>query len=459
QNRETIVTALAECGGFSDDEMATAIEAYARMVITDEGEREIDMAKDSRDSDKPLPLKVSIGRILHESEEIQATEGLAIRLIERAGALRLSQPAVSRQILRAIESAPLRVAEINLVERISEGWADVDSITLALETRDTLRKGAGDELYGLIKQGGYEAGVAASILNDEREWKSALEGDDAKAQMALLACARYLRDKLPVELAGKPLNSPNRALAKAAESYLEVEDNAEARKLVLARHPGEAYILGDLTAIGDGDISMEAARSVEDALRKEMRGRNGPEAIYAVLQMHSAGNVNGVIIRARDGKAEMSVHDTEGRRNVRQLTGGEIEELKSFTSRQEVEDLGPESYVGEDTGGRLNYEYLRLTKDGGRRIVLDALRRAPKNPTPHEELSGLFYRLSRSGEFTARYTIEDTIPGVEVVFADKNQSVLKICGEGREIRALIEEKGDEYRQGGAKAAPEWREFS
>src|SRR5262249_37572702 len=62
-------------------------------------------------------------------------------------------------------------------------------------------------------------------------------------------------------------------------------------------------------------------------------------------------------------------------------------------------------------------------------------------------------------EFTARYTIEDTIPGVEVVFADKNQSVLKICGEGREIRALIEEKGDEYRQGGAKAAPEWREFS
>src|SRR5262249_43090583 len=80
QNREKIVTALAECGGLSDDEMATAIESYARMVVTDEGEREIDMAKDSRDSDKTLPLKVSIGRILYESETIQATEGLAIRL-------------------------------------------------------------------------------------------------------------------------------------------------------------------------------------------------------------------------------------------------------------------------------------------------------------------------------------------------------------------------------------------
>ncbi|HKE04242.1 MAG TPA: hypothetical protein VKE91_09290, partial [Blastocatellia bacterium] len=93
------------------------------------------------------------------------------------------------------------------------------------------------------------------------------------------------------------------------------------------------------------------------------------------------------------------------------------------------------------------------------RIALDDLRRAPKNPTPHEELSGLFYRLSRSGEFAARYNIEDKIPGVKVVFADKNQSVLKVCAEGGEIRALIEKKGAEYRQGAVKSPPEWREFS
>jgi hypothetical protein len=155
----------------------------------------------------------------------------------------------------------------------------------------------------------------------------------------------------------------------------------------------------------------------------------------------------------------MSVHETEGRRNVRWLTDGEFEELKSFTSRQEIEDLGPESYSGEGGSSWSKYEYLRLTKEGGLRIALDDLRRAPKNPTPHEELSGLFYRLSRSGEFTTRYNIEDKIPGVEVVFADKNQSVLKVCGEGGEIRALIEENGDEYRRGGVKSPPEWREFS
>ncbi|HKE04449.1 MAG TPA: HEAT repeat domain-containing protein [Blastocatellia bacterium] len=457
-NRGKIITALAESGGFSDDEMAEAVEAYARAVVFEKGERKIDSAEYGK-SDKSLSLKVSIGRVLHESETFQATEGLAMMLCERAGALRAKQPGVARQILWTIEGAPLRVAQINLVERIGEGWADVESITLALRTRETLRKGASDELYGLIKQGGYAAGVAAAILNDEREWKSALEGDDAKAQLALLACARYLRDKMPVELAAKLLNSPNRALVKAAEGYLEVEDSAEARKLVLARHPGETYILGDLTAISNDSMFIDYAQTYEDALRKELRGRTGLDEIYAVLQMDSEEDFNGVIIRVRGGKAEMSVHYTEGRRNVRRLTDNEFEELKSFTSRQEIEDLGPQSYIGEDEKTRWNYEYLRLTKESGRRIALDDLQRAPKNPTRHEELSGLFYRLSRSGGFTVRYTIEDKISGVEVIYADKRQSVLRVCAEGGEIRALIEEKGAEYRQGGATATPEWREFS
>jgi HEAT repeat protein len=462
--RGKIVTALAECSGFSDDEMAAAVEAYARKMAAAEGKEEIEMVERYQSPDsKTLPLEVSIGRVLNESATIQTTEGMALRLIERAKSLRAKEPAVAREILRVIEATPLRVVEINLVERIGEGWADADSIKLALETRDTLMKSAGDELYRLIKEGGYAAGVAAAITDDEREWKSILESGDAKAQLALLTCARYLRDKLPVELVARLLNSPNRvmakATAKAAESYLEIEDSVEARKMVLARHPGEAYILGDLLAISRNSSFIETAQTVEDALRKEVRDRNGPDAIYAVTQKYSPELSKGVVIRVRDAKAEMSVYETTGRRKVRWLTAGEFEELRSFTSRQEIEDLGPEKYPAENDFGLTNYEYLRLTKEGGRRIVFIELRRATKHPTLHEELSGLFYRLSRSGEFTTRYDIEDKIPGLELVFADKDQSALKVCAEGDEIRVLIEEKGSEYKRGAAKPEPEWREFS
>ena len=91
--------------------------------------------------------------------------------------------------------------------------------------------------------------------------------------------------------------------------------------------------------------------------------------------------------------------------------------------------------------------------------MLDAARRTPKNPTLHEELSGLFYRLSKSGEFVTRYAIEDKIPGVEVLLADKKQEAMMVCGEGREIRVLIGEKGAEYKRDLVEAMPEWREFS
>lgn len=396
--RARIVRSLAECGGFSDDEMVAAVEAYARVAVTEKGNQEIGDAM-SGDSDKPLPLKLSVGRILHESKTIQVNEGLAARLFERAKALRAALPAVARKILSMIEGAPLRVAEINMVERIGEGWVDVDSVTLALTIRDRLRRSAGNELYSLAKQGGYAAGVAAVILNDDREWKSLLEGRDTEAQQSLLAGARYLRDKLPVELVGKLFDSPNRALPVAAESYLEVEDSAEARKLILARRPGEAYVLGEITAVWGGDYVV---RNWEETLRKEIKGHNGLEAIYALARMDTEdGESSAIVIRVRQGMAEMSVfeHKIGGRRNVRWLTESEFEELRSFTSRQEVEDLGPESYTHNPLIIRTVYEYLRLTKDGGRRIILDDLWRAPKDPTLHEELSGLFHRLSNTGEF------------------------------------------------------------
>ena len=187
-------------------------------------------------------------------------------------------------------------------------------------------------------------------------------------------------------------------------------------------------------------------------MRNEIKGA-GVEAIYALTRPGSAEDFKGVIIRVRGGKAEISLYEVEGRRNMRLLTESEFEELKSFTSRQDVEDLGPETY------GNAYYEYLRLTKEGGRRILLDGLRRGPKNPTLHEELSGLFHRLSRSGEFVTRYAIEDKIPGVEVLLADKKQEAVMVCGEGREIRVLVGEKGTEYKRRSAEAMPEWREFS
>src|SRR5262249_15534698 len=125
--------------------------------------------------------------------------------------LRATQPDVAGKILAIAENADLMIADLNLVERISEGWIDVEALKLALESRDSMRKRVGDELSKLIKQGGYAAGLAAVLLDDESNRLDILKGKDQNAQLALLAAARYTREKLPVEWVSKlfgAVNSP-----------------------------------------------------------------------------------------------------------------------------------------------------------------------------------------------------------------------------------------------------------
>lgn len=83
------------------------------------------------------------------------------------------------------------------------------------------------------------------------------------------------------------------------------------------------------------------------------------------------------------------------------------------------------------------------------------LTRAPKKEaTLHEQLSGLFYRLWKAGEYKVRYEIEDRVPGLEVLMSGRQQ-ILAICQAGRELRVLAMEKSEGRR---TESMPEWRAF-
>jgi hypothetical protein len=456
--REHIVTAIALSGGFSDDEMAAAIEAYARMISTSKGEEEISLSA-YVENKQLLPLKVSIGRIIHESSEIEITEGLAARLFARIDELRSNQPEVAKQILMTIREAPLRIADVKLIERISGGTADIDDLKLALEIRDQLQDSVAEELQALFKQRGYISGIAAAVLNDQNRNIGILKGKDSKAQLALLACARYLRDKLPIDSLAGLLNGPDRTLARAVESYLEVEDSAAARKLVIAKHPGKALILGDIYRLGEDQHRHQTVQRWEEMMRREILSPNGVDEIYALMILSTPLDFSGVVIRVKGRKAELSLGEVEGRRRIRQLADTEIQELKDFTSRQDVDDLGPQSWEGVDRGVTPNYVYLRVTREAGRRVLLDHFGRMPKTPTLHEELSGLFYKLSKSGDFKEHYTLEDKVRGLEVMMADNKQKALMVCMEERQVRVLVEEEEVGSALGGLSKSSEWRSFS
>jgi hypothetical protein len=87
------------------------------------------------------------------------------------------------------------------------------------------------------------------------------------------------------------------------------------------------------------------------------------EEVYALMPAVPSKRLKGLVIRVRRGKAVVSIYDydIEGNRKTRPLDESEFRELKDFTSRPEVEDLGPESW--KINKPIIPYEYLHLTKE------------------------------------------------------------------------------------------------
>lgn len=427
--RERLVTALMLCGGISDEEAAAAIEAFARKLVAPIGLAQIEAIRNGEEA-APLPLQLSIGRILSDSEDIPCPEGLAARLFARVKTLRKTQPNVARQLLHIVQGAPLPLAYQFLAERLGEGWLDVEGLKLALENATALRHHASSELFPLITQGGHAAGVVAVLLKDTALQHTVLQSKDTKAQLALLAAARYLRTTLPVDLVAPLL--ADKTLGTAAESYLIVEDSSPARRLVWSRHPGEALILGETVPPGfEGVFNPERLFSFEREAQRGLK-EGAVEEIYAFYS--EAQDKPHAEISVRKGHAQLRLFTDSPVWRARDLSNSELIELQTLVARPEVAELKPETPLGgyQDGFG----EFVRVSKDGGYRVMLQGMNSAPGDASLHEQLSDLFYRFSKAGAYETHYAIEAKLPGVEVLFADETQHVYAVCQENGDTLVL-----------------------
>ncbi len=464
-DRENFVKALIACGGLTIEEMAKAVESLAARLVNAEGQGVQNRFYAVRYSEDESPATTGIGQYLSQLEgstealtESQSEE-LATTLLERVKTLQSRQPKLAASILSIIQEWPLRIVALDLVQRLSDGRADAEAIASALGRRSQLREGVGDELRAVIKQGGQARGVAIALLGDSDSARETLESKDREAQRALLACARLVREQLPVDLAASLLARNDPALALAAERYLESEDSAEARKRLLARHPGEVRILGARGSLYLEDDRFAPLRQWEDKLRDEVKSVNGADEIFALLDGNSrlfgrgyrGFSESSLIVRVRDGRASLVWHNDQAREQYRNLTESEMEELRSFISEHSIDDLGPLLRFGHH--GSSVYEYLHLTRDGGRRVTIITPGAPDHGKTPHNRLSKLFFKLTKTGDFKLRYRMENDVPGLEVLHANDEQPVEAVCKSGQSLSVLIAKKRNDASQS------DWRDFS
>ncbi len=440
----TVVNALVACGGLSDDEIARAIEAYAtRVAITGKGDLTETIEHLDIDFDDNVPLQIAVGKVLSETETPR--EAVATRLLDRVKRLEKPQPALARLLLTMVQKWELRVVDADIVERIAANKADVKELEAALKIRERLRKSMGDELQAVAVRRDQVAGIAAVLLADENLLYKILNDEDKEPKRALLAAARLTRTPLPLERVGELLNDAT--LKLAAERYLASEDSAAARGLILAKHPGEALILGATAEVG-ATPTLGAAMFAkwEEKLRAELLAQNGADEIIALMSPRALLTTTtvttatgmlttmqqtqySVVIRVRKDKAELAWRTDEAREKIRALQVEEWHELQTFLTEKKIDALPP--HISLSGSQQTEYEFLRLTKDGGRRVYIANLTELSGNQDPYSLLLRKFRNLTEGKEFQVRYDLR--LKGLEVLLADEKKPVAALCGDGGKL--------------------------
>jgi hypothetical protein len=476
--RQTVVRAILNCGGFSSFEQVEAVEQRARSNderaenmrlaantaanmakrVEEDEDVEIDMPVAVANSvpsrievDRqptvvtPEEIRAMLGSILYTYED--PSEDVVSALLNRIESLEKSEPMIAagmRSILRnwrgvAVNAVLLRV--------IKSGKAELADVVAALIRRAEIREKQINDIYDMRGGTPFAAGIAACLLEQNGEYDAVIGGDNAEAKTAALGCARMIRAKLPVRNVADLLNSGDKLLALAAERYLESEDSPEARAFVLAKHPNEAKVLGARTSFkGEKELELDNIEALystgeyefsagylagmnfpelektEEKLRKEIL--ENPE-LLGVYAFHDH------FVKMYRDRATFSWEEDPARYRERVLERSELERLQGYLTESNVDELPPFlSYCGEYCEDAR--ELLMMGRAGGRRVFIYGFQEAPF----FEKLDAIFEEFRRPPA-KLRYYLQDRVTGLEILFEDKNSEAVAVWKNGPDLRVLI----------------------
>lgn len=420
-DRQMLLQGLIACGGLTDAEQLAALEAYATKVAAGQLQ-ELERYRFSHD--EPLPLPLSIGKYLVEQKD--APDSLARAVLARAEALRRQNPALSRALYDVAEGWQVKQVDQDLLRRIGAGTAGVSTIVNALRRSVKLRENVSAEIQILAGAGGAAQGVAAVLLENEGLAQTILSSHDEPAKLALLACARLNRLPLPIAQVSLLTRGRSPDLRLAAERYLQAEDSPEARALVWALHPGEAFITGwrEGNSLVGSDFS--AIVQNEERLRAELVGKeDAPVEIYALLMNHEH---SARVLRVYRDRAVYTADEGASRYREGVITDDQLSTFREFVAANNLLDLGPQfAPCHHDCNVS---QFLSLKREGGRRVV---------SQQGFGDWMNVLMNFDMLGREDAKvhYRLAEQIKGLELLVTDTTLAVKDVWQRGGDLRVLV----------------------
>ena len=439
QIRRRITRALVDLGGFSTQEMVEALKLYALQISTESGRKQVEAASEILPK-RQLDPRVSMGRELASSE--LSDDRLAAELLAEAERLSATNPEAADTLRQFGAQWQTPSGTRAIIDRLRAGNFTADWVKQLVEQRKQLAAPL-TEVHDLT---GTALGIQAGLTEDPALVNRVLETQDRLAQRALLAVARLARGELPIRPIAVWLTSQDQTLVRAAESYLEANDSREARTELLHRAPGTAKILGARWWFDPGHFTFGAFDETEKRLRNLVLKEKGPETIYALLSEGYWGGDGQRVLVVENGKTVLRGDDGNGRTRECEVPAAEMKSLVEWLERERIEDLPP---FNTGTADGLQWEFVRLNRDGGRRIFMnnppfgagaarvefDDARRGPE-PAIYGELTRRFTTLTERPMKVVYRTLAE-VRGYQIVHPREKGEVVAIRKEKDQLVAGI----------------------
>lgn len=360
-HRRTVTRALLKLGALSVEEMVEALKLYASKISTTDGRKEIEAAEELS-SKRQLDSRVSMGKELARSE--LSDDRLSAALLAEADRLAATNAAAADILRQFVAQWQTPSATKAIVDRLRTSDFTADWVKQLIEQRERL----GAPLAQVRDLSGAALGIQVALTADSSLIVAVLEKQDRLAQLALLAVGRLARVELPITPVASWLVSKDPTLARAAELYLEANDSREARTELWRRAPGTARILGARWWFDPGHVTFGAFDETEKKLRDLVLKEKGPEVIYALLSEGYWGGDGQRILAVENGKTILRGDDGNGRTRECEVPAAEMRSLVDWLERERIEDLPP---FDTGTADGIQWEFVRLNRDGGRRIFMN----------------------------------------------------------------------------------------
>jgi hypothetical protein len=349
---------LVRSGMLTDDEIVEMITAYASAISTESGRKQLSEA--SFGGGPPVSWKLTVGARL--AGRLPDRDPVAQRLLEAA-----ARPDETGRIIgRIVSTMNVPSVHRSLASALLQGSAststDAFPIASLLGQRVAAVQSARELLEAAVAQGGVGRGIAAVVLNDGAAISAILRDGTADERGAALAAARIVRQPLDV---AKVLVAAANAKEPAAAA-LEMMNTAAARAALGKLYPGEARIWGPRSLSDPGHTTYPFFDQWEESLRALLKKRKLVRIDALVRGSYWGGNGE-VVVLAHAGDAMLIVSTEPGSKSkpVPQATASRI--------RQVLDELQPAGLEPFDQGAHdgVQYEYVYLTADGGRRVFMN----------------------------------------------------------------------------------------